>query len=129
MDFRPGFRVSEVDIAVLIAGVLGSALLIRFDESLAIAVFFTLGHFFLFCNVLRMSRPLELAWAVTFVFLAGSTFRIGFPPFIYTLLTMLVITTILAAIQILRPSYHGAFWQQLNPNLPQWWAAQRKNEA
>ena len=126
MDFRPGFRVSEVDIGVLIAGVLISALLVRFDESFAVAVLFTLGHFFLFCNVLRMSRPLELLWAVIFIMLAGSTFRFGLPPFIYTLLTMFVVTTILATVQIQRPSYHGAFWRQLNPNLPQWWAKNRK---
>ncbi len=109
MDFRPGFRLSEIDVGVLMLGVLASGLLARFDESFAVALLFTLAHFFLFCNVLRMSRSLELVWALLFVLLAAST--------------------ILAVVQVLRSSYHGVFWRQLNPNLPQWWAVNRKNQA
>ena len=129
VDFRPGFRLSEIDVGVLILGILASVLLARFDEPFAVALLFTLAHFFLFCNVLRMSRPLELVWAALFVLLAVSTILIGFPPWSYTLSAMLAVTAILAVVQVLRPSYHGVFWRQLNPNLPQWWAANRKNQA
>lgn len=129
MDFRPGFRLSEIDVGVLMLGILASVLLARFDESFAVALLFTLVHFFLFCNVLRMSRPFELVWAVLFVLLAASTILIGFPSWGYTLSAMLAMTVILAAVQVLRPSYHGVFWRQLNPNLPQWWAVNRKNQA
>ena len=129
MDFRPGFRLSEIDVGVLMLGILASVLLARFDESLAVALLFTLAHFFLFCNVLRMSRPLELVWAALFVLLAASTILIGFPPWNYTLSAMLAVTAIFAVVQVLRSSYHGVFWRQLNPNLPQWWAVNRKNQA
>jgi len=127
LDFRPGFRLSEIDVGVLILGVLVSIPLARLDEFFAIAVLFTLAHFFLFCNVLRMIRPLEVAWAVLFVLLAGSTVRTGLPPWGYTLSAMLAVTAILAVVQILLPSYHGVFWRQVNPRLPQWWAANRKS--
>ena len=128
LDFRPGFRLSEIDVGVLIAGVLSSVLIARFDEWFAFVVLFTLGHFFLFCNVLRMSRPLELLWAVLFVLLAVNTILLGFPPWIYTFSIMLLATIILTVVQALRPSYHGVFWRQLNPDLPQWWAANRESQ-
>lgn len=111
-----------MDVGIIILGVSVSVLLARFDERLGLAVLFTLAHFFLFCNVLRMSRPLKLIWAILFVLLAGSSFHIGIPPWSVALAGMLVVTLILTLVQILLPSYHGVFWQQLNPSLEQWWA-------
>ena len=119
--FRPGFRISEIDVGILMLGSVGSVLMARFDASLAVAIVFTVAHFFLFCNVLRMSRPLELAWAVLFVALAASTILVDFPSWTHTFMAMLAVTTILAVVHALRPSYHGAFWRQINPNLPDWW--------
>ena len=127
-DFRPGFRLSKVDIGVLIFGTLASILVARFALAFAAVTLFTLAHFFVFCNVLRMSRALELIWAVLFVALAGSTLRFGLPPWRVTLAAMLIATVILAAVQLLHPSYHGVFWQRLNPRLPQWWAANRRRD-
>ncbi|MDH4324805.1 MAG: hypothetical protein OEW90_11760 [Betaproteobacteria bacterium] len=127
VDFRPGFRLSEIDVGVLMSGILASVLLARVDKSFALALLFTLAHFFLFCNVLRMSRPLELLWAALFVVLAASTILVGFPPWSYTLSAMLAVTVILAVVQVLRPSYHGVLWQRVNPDLPQWWDANRKS--
>jgi hypothetical protein len=128
-DFQPGFRLSEIDVGILMLGILASALVARIDGWFAAALFFTLAHFFLFCNVLRMSRPLELVWAALFVLLAASTILAGSPPWTHTLSAMLAVTAVLAVVQVLRPSYHGVFWRRLNPNLPQWWAANRKNRA
>ena len=121
--FQPGFRLSEMDVGILILGVCCSVLLARFDERLGLVTLFVLAHFFLFCNVLRMRRLLELIWAMLFVLLAGSTFYFGLPPWHYTLAAMLVVTFILAIAQILQPSYHGVLWQKINPNLKQWWDA------
>lgn len=125
MDFKPGFRLSEMDFGFIIMSICASVLLARFDERLGVALIFVLAHFFLFCNVLRMSRPLELLWAVLFVLLAGSTFYLGIPPWHYTQASMLLVTFILALVQILLPSYHGVFWRKINPNLKQWWAAKK----
>jgi hypothetical protein len=126
--FQPGFRLSEMDVGILILGVCCSVLLARFDERLGMVVVFVLAHFFLFCNVLRMRRLLELIWAMLFVFLAGSTFYFNYPFWHYTLVVMLVVTLILAIVQILQPSYHGVLWQKINPNLKQWWDASERQK-
>jgi hypothetical protein len=123
MKFQPGFRLSEMDVGILMLGVCAAVLLARLDERLGLASLFVLAHFFLFCNVLRMSRPLELIWAVLFVLLAGSTFTFDLPSWNYTLIAILVVTLILAIVQILQPSYHGVLWRKINPNLKQWWDA------
>ena len=125
LKFQPGFRLSEMDVGILMLGVCAAVLLARFDERLGLASLFVLAHFFMFCNVLRMSRPLELIWAVLFVLLAGSTFTFGLPSWNSTLAAMLVITLILAFVQILLPSYHGVLWLKFNPNLEQWWDARK----
>lgn len=52
-NFRPRFRISEVDVGVVILGILGSVLLGRLNDMLGVATLFTVGHFFLFCNLLR----------------------------------------------------------------------------
>lgn len=127
--FRPGFRLSKIDVGVVILGILVSVLVTRFDESFAVVILFTVAHFFLFCNVLRMIRMLELVWAVLFVLLAASSYYVGYPPLSYTLYGMLVVTAILSAIQMLRPSYHGVFWRRINPNLPRWWSANKQTQA
>ena len=64
-----------------------------------------------------------------FVLLAGGTLRSGFPPFGIALWVMLAVTVVLAIVDMSRPSYHGIFWQRLNPGLPQWWEANRKGPA
>ena len=123
VKFQPGFRLSELDVGFLILGVCTAVLLARLDERLGIAVLFVLAHFFLFCNVLRMSRPLELVWAGLFVLLAVSTFYFDLPSWNYTIAVMLVVTLMLALVQLLQPSYHGVFWRKINPKLEHWWAA------
>ena len=122
-EFQPGFRLSELDVGFLILGVCGAVWLARLDERFGMAVLFVLAHFFLFCNILRMSRPLELVWAALFVVLAANTFHFDRPPWNYTMAAMLVVTLTMAFVQMLQPSYHGVFWRKINPNLEQWWAA------
>jgi hypothetical protein len=121
-EFRPGFRLSEFDVGVLIVGILMSVIVGRSDDWLGFAVTFTAAHFFLFCNVLRMSRPFELIWAALFVLMAASTILLGVPTWSNTFLALLLCTFVLACIEIRKPSYHGVCWKIVNPNLPQWWA-------
>jgi len=49
--------------AVLLAAAGGSALLWGSARDLAVGILVAVLHFFLFCNVFRVPRPLELAWA------------------------------------------------------------------
>ena len=120
--FRPGFRLSWSDVLVLISGIGCSILLYSMDNPLGIAVFFTIVHFFLFCNVLRMRRLYELIWAALFVLLASLSIAVKIPIWPGSIIIMLAVTVLLAVLQMRQPSYHGIFWRQINPNLPQWWA-------
>lgn len=84
---------------------------------------FVLTHFFLFCNVVRMARLLELAWAGVFVVLAGATVAVETPGWLVTALVSLLVTLIVVVVEMRKPSYHGVGWQRINPNLPAWWEA------
>ncbi len=55
--FQPGFRLSGLDVIVLVVGGVASAYAMTVDRWFGIAIAFVVLHFFLFCNVLRMSRP------------------------------------------------------------------------
>jgi len=119
--FQPGFRLSALDVVVLVAGGVASAYATTFDRWLAVAIAFVVAHFFLFCNVLRMSRPLELIWAATFAALAVAAISQGVPSWPVVFAISSTVTVIVAAIEMRRPSYHGVGWQKLNPRLPEWW--------
>ncbi|HZZ77838.1 MAG TPA: hypothetical protein VFE62_04935 [Gemmataceae bacterium] len=121
--FSPGFRLSKVDIVVLVAGTIGAIALALIVPWLAFVISFVLGHFFLFCNIIRMARALELIWAGIFVLLAGATVSFDAPGWLLTACVSSMATLVLVAIQMRRLSYHGVGWQWINPNLPTWWAA------
>ena len=123
--FRPGFRLSAIDVVVLLLGGSWSLLLWGMENPLGLFVFFTLTHFFLFCNVLRMLRRFELIWAVLFLLFSVNSILFNMPTLLGTFFVMLGITTVLAVLQVRHPSYHGIFWKQINPELPQWWAKQQ----
>lgn len=123
--FEPGFRLSRIDVAVLVVGGIGAGVASSTDRMLAMIILFVVGHFFLFCNVLRMSRSLELIWAAVFAALAISTIRTGSPGWAVTYGSTALVTIILAAIELRAASYHGVGWRRLNPKLPDWWAARQ----
>jgi hypothetical protein len=122
--FQPGFRLSKSDVAVLALGAIGAFRAAQVDMWLGIVVAFTVGHFFLFCNVVRMARPLELVWAVTFVFLCTASLLYGMPPWPVTLAISLALTCVLVVLQVRSPAYHGVLWERFNPKLRAWWEAQ-----
>jgi hypothetical protein len=120
-DFDPGFRFSEVDAGFMILVSVLSPVLGRQFEQLTIAALFAVFHFFLFCNVLRAQRLLELLWAGAFVGLWSSSYFWGMPSWYATYALAFAVTAAVTVVQVLLPSYHGAFWAVLNPRLPQWW--------
>jgi hypothetical protein len=122
--FAPGFRLSVGDILILVAGTVGAVVAARIDQWAGVAVGFVVGHFFLFCNILRMSRRLELVWAAAFSILAISSVVWGLWRWPVVLVCTSGLTVSLAAVEMRRPSYRGAGWRRLNPDLPRWWAAQ-----
>ena len=121
--FAPGFRISTLDVLILIVGsaaAIGLALEVWWWGYIVAMV---VGHFFLFCNVFRISRILELAWAAAFIGLAGGTIAANWPSWTATTVAALFITTTLIAVEVCRPSYHGVGWERINPNLKAWWEA------
>ncbi|HVU28664.1 MAG TPA: hypothetical protein VHG71_13145 [Verrucomicrobiae bacterium] len=84
-------------------------------------VAFAVGHFFLFCNVFRISRRLELVWTGIFVVLTGGTVLVQFPGWPATFAVSICATVVVIAVEMKKPSYHGIFWKQINPRLRDWW--------
>lgn len=109
-----------LDAAVLLLAIMICVVLCFVHIRIAVSVAFTVVHFFLFCNVFRLSRPPELVWATAFVCLmvAGSY---GVVSWWFVYLAAALLTPVLVAIESHRPSYHGVWWKQLNPQLPEWW--------
>jgi hypothetical protein len=72
----PGIEVSRRDAAVLVLAGLVVWVSWNIHREFAFAVAFVVGHFFLFCNVLRIGRKHELIWAVLFAvdMLAAASF-------------------------------------------------------
>lgn len=120
-SFQPGFRLSVSDIVILIAGGFSSAYLMTVDPWLGIAIAFVVSHFFLFCNVLRMPRPLELIWAAMFAALAVAAIVWRLVPWPLVFVLSAIVTVVVAVVEMRRPSYHGLGWQKLNPGLLTWW--------
>lgn len=122
-EFRPGFRFAPSDAVVLLAGAVGTTLAWRVDPWLGIAVLLPVVMFFVFCNVVRMVRRLELVWAATYV--AGCLARqgLGWPSWPWLVVGSVVLAAALVVMQLRRADYHGVGWRACNPQLPAWWAA------
>ena len=125
--FKPGFRLSVLDVVVLLAGAWGTWFLGREIWWAGAIVGFVVGHFFLFCNIIRLARNAELIWAAVFVVLCGSTITTEVPGWIASFGISLALTMALIAREVKQPHYHGIFWQRVNPNLPAWWEAQARD--
>jgi hypothetical protein len=91
---------------------------------LGVVIGFVVGHFFLFCNVFRISRKPELIWATVFSALTGSTLVFGKPAWIVTFVFSSLMALVLIHRETKKPSCHGIGWQRLNSSLREWWENQ-----
>jgi hypothetical protein len=123
MEFKPGFRLSKIDILAIIGGVVVAAASFPYSSVITFLVLFVVGHFFLFCNIIRMSRPSELIWSGIFLALSSASLLKGFPSWSVTVLISTLLTAILVVIETRKSSYHGVAWQKINPGLPDWFSA------
>lgn len=121
--FQPGFRLSVTDLVVMVVGASGAFLLSRIDSNLAFVVGFVVVHFFLFCNVFRLSRPPELIWATSFTLSAAATITLSWPGWTTTFVGAAALSALLIAREMGKPHYHGIWWRRLNPTLESWWDA------
>jgi len=119
--FSPGFRMSAVDGGVLALGAIAAAAAASIDPSWGLAIGLPVVHFFLFCNVFRISRPLELLWAGVFLILAALTVVWGAPGWAATVVVSVFVACAVVVAEMCKPSYHGVVWQRINPRLREWW--------
>ena len=114
---RCGFRFSAADALVLIVGVVATAALWQYAREMSLLVPVVLVHFFLFCNVFRVTRRYELVWAAVFVvnLLAwrAAAGRFTWPT---VLLVQTPVTLAVIALEMRSGRYHGVGWRRINPN-------------
>lgn len=124
-DFKPGFRLSVVDLFVLLIGIILACYMMAIEPSLSYIILFVVGHFFLFCNVVRMARLPELIWSVVFTVLCIASLRWQLLGLTAVFLLGLTLTLILVLLELRKCSYHGILWRQFNPNLASWFFSKK----
>ncbi len=113
--FSPGFRLSAFDCVVLIVGAVLTVAVSAIRLPIGFAVGFVVLHFFVFCNIVRMSRKLELIWTALFIILAaGAVAQLISWTFVFGL--SLAGSTFLAIMEMRGISYHGVGWRRINPS-------------
>jgi hypothetical protein len=127
-DFRPGFRLSVIDLAVLGIGSVAAAVAWKSVWWAGFVIAFVLGQFFLFCNVFRVARKPELIWSALFLAVAAATIVTGVPGWPLTIAASLLATLAIVAREMRKPCYHGIGWRRINPGLEAWWAAHRNEK-
>lgn len=130
--FKPGFYFTASDVVVLVVGLVVSIIIGSKIWQGGLIVAFVVSHFFLFCNVFRISRSSELMWAAGFVLITASTILTQYPGWSATVIGGLVLSSLLIWKETKKEGYHGIYWQNWNPDLPDWWELQQnpsKDEA
>ena len=112
-----GFRLSWMDAVVTVLGVVASALAYISIGDAGLFIPFVVAHFFLFCNVFRIRRSPEIAWAVIFLLNCGLWVFFGVVSVYGICASQLPVTLCILAIEIRKPHYHGVFARHLNPRL------------
>lgn len=120
--FAPGFRFSQLDTLILIAGFIASTGVAFVQLWIGVAIGFVVVHFFLFCNIFRLPRKPELLWAAVFAVL-GLMAGGGWLSWPVVFLCSFLAAVLLILVHTRHPSYHGVGWKSINPQLPRWWEA------
>ena len=128
MKFKPGFRFSGLDASILILAACLAFFLHSYSPLYSILVGFIILHFFLFCNMVRMSRIPELIWSSFFLGIFYLHFSLSILSFNLALISSLFVSTVLILLECHKPSYHGIFWEKINPNLPRWFSENQKHK-
>ena len=126
MEFKPGFRLSTIDTLVIFTSLITACYVHSHSHLMTWVIFFVVAHFFLFCNIMRMSRVPELVWASIFIVFSSLSIQQNFP-WLITFSLSFIISFILIFLETKKASYHGVFWKQLNPNLPEWFNNKRNS--
>lgn len=125
LKFSPGFRLSFTD-TLFLCFMFGLFWYLRTENAAASWLVLTPTlQFFLFCNVFRIRRSSELMWAVVYIIISALSHSFAVTG-IYTFAAGIAAGMVFIGNELRHPSYHGIFWQKLNPGLPEWFAANEK---
>jgi hypothetical protein len=124
-----GWRFSGADaVALVIFGATAVALRIA-EFPMWWIVPFAVLHFFLFCNIFRVRRNLEITCAGLFILNVTGWFLAGRDGWLFPLLSQLPATIAVIAWEMRSPAYHGILAERLNPQLNEYLAARLQRPA
>jgi hypothetical protein len=104
---RTGFRFSVADLVAIIVCVAITLALRKPLGDFTLLFPITLGHFFLFCNVFRIRRYLELTWAVLFITNIVLWTFTGHFSWLHVLATQTPVTMLAITVSLCSKDYHG----------------------
>ncbi len=121
LSYHPqcGVRFSAQDLLLLVGcGLITWALWpLVGDKALLFPI--VIAHFFLFCNIFRVRRKIEYAWAIFFVANVLIFYIIKRFNWLFILLAQTPLTLALIVVEMSSPFYHGIGWRYLNPGFPE----------
>lgn len=110
-----GFRCSARDEAGLTAAALLATAASWYSVDAAIVIVTVVGHFFVFCNVVRLRRSFELTWAACYTAAAAVLTKLDAFHAGPLALAITPVTLLLIALEVRSARYHGAGWRIVNP--------------
>ncbi len=115
-----GMRLWWSDVAVIAAAAALTVWLRHEGIGLWWLLAMVLGHFFLFCNIFRVRRSLELVWAAVFVINAGWRLLRGEIEWLPMLAWQAPVTLLVLVLEMRSPQYHGVGcgWINRRMNVP-----------
>lgn len=116
-DARYGFRLSFADALVLLVAGSGAFAMRSAGHELWWVVLAVVGHFFLFCNVFRVRRALELCWAAIFIVNMGWWMSQGRSGWLPAMAWQAPVTVAVIVMEMLSPRYHGIGARRINRHL------------
>jgi hypothetical protein len=111
---KAGFRLSVADVLFIAASAAAFVVLRGQLGTGAWGIPFAVGHFFLFCNVFRVRRAYELAWAAVFLANAATWAAAGHFSWGMVLATQAPFTLAAIGAEMRSRAYHGVGCRRLN---------------
>lgn len=112
-----GLRFSIADAFALIVFAISAFLLNKAGSEFWWLLLIAAGHFFLFCNIFRIIRRLELIWAGLFILNVATWICLQRLSWLRVLLCQLPVTFVVLVAALKAARYHGIFAKRLNPQL------------
>jgi len=111
---KAGFRLSVADGLFIAAAAVAFVFLRERLGTGSWVIPFAVGHFFLFCNVFRVRRAYELAWAAVFLANAAAWVAVGRFSWGVVLATQVPFTLAAIGLEMRSRKYHGIGCRLIN---------------